>query len=352
MIRRPPRSTLFPYTTLFRSYFHLKKIEELASKIKSINKKIKIIIGGYTATILSSVIIGIFDIDYIVVGDSERPFKELVHNLLFNRPIDKIPNIISRRIKTQHSYSTTKDEFNSIDSLSLDWFPSYKNSIKINNPHFIPTLRGCLYDCAWCYGGKNNQLEICRRKQLLIRDPEFIVNDILKCEEDGKIQEIFIMGDFFDLQRFNKIDFSYIKKIFSRKYNLHFYYEFYNLPSIKELRMVISCFKKCTLGISFFKNHGQSFHLNDMEKIKKIVEFVQKMENAKLIILGDMRMQPIKDYGKFFINRYRNVEVKNDCLWRMPVPQYCSVKNKKDNQNQFKVFYNMSKVWKLEYGLD
>src|SRR2546427_6790541 len=23
MIRRPPRSTLFPYTTLFRSYFHL-----------------------------------------------------------------------------------------------------------------------------------------------------------------------------------------------------------------------------------------------------------------------------------------------------------------------------------------
>src|SRR5256885_5450552 len=27
MIRRPPRSTLFPYTTLFRSYIHYRKLE-------------------------------------------------------------------------------------------------------------------------------------------------------------------------------------------------------------------------------------------------------------------------------------------------------------------------------------
>src|SRR2546422_7443437 len=26
MIRRPPRSTLFPYTTLFRSFFHYKRL--------------------------------------------------------------------------------------------------------------------------------------------------------------------------------------------------------------------------------------------------------------------------------------------------------------------------------------
>src|SRR3712207_8006928 len=28
MIRRPPRSTLFPYTTLFRSYFVLSRLEQ------------------------------------------------------------------------------------------------------------------------------------------------------------------------------------------------------------------------------------------------------------------------------------------------------------------------------------
>src|SRR2546422_8115855 len=31
MIRRPPRSTLFPYTTLFRSYADYLKLEELLS---------------------------------------------------------------------------------------------------------------------------------------------------------------------------------------------------------------------------------------------------------------------------------------------------------------------------------
>src|SRR3712207_7454868 len=40
MIRRPPRSTLFPYTTLFRSFVHQfgelgKKYEELTSNILS-----------------------------------------------------------------------------------------------------------------------------------------------------------------------------------------------------------------------------------------------------------------------------------------------------------------------------
>src|SRR5258708_37416862 len=41
MIRRPPRSTLFPYTTLFRSLFiqpeHAKRLDELAAK-KGVSK--------------------------------------------------------------------------------------------------------------------------------------------------------------------------------------------------------------------------------------------------------------------------------------------------------------------------
>src|SRR3712207_7891410 len=43
MIRRPPRSTLFPYTTLFRSEFEVAKLElqeqEVDSSLKNIEKK-------------------------------------------------------------------------------------------------------------------------------------------------------------------------------------------------------------------------------------------------------------------------------------------------------------------------
>src|SRR5256884_6215468 len=38
MIRRPPRSTLFPYTTLFRSYAELVKAHELAYRIEGVRR--------------------------------------------------------------------------------------------------------------------------------------------------------------------------------------------------------------------------------------------------------------------------------------------------------------------------
>src|SRR2546427_4671639 len=36
MIRRPPRSTLFPYTTLFRSYFDVDDIKAGAARVKEL----------------------------------------------------------------------------------------------------------------------------------------------------------------------------------------------------------------------------------------------------------------------------------------------------------------------------
>src|SRR3712207_8209906 len=36
MIRRPPRSTLFPYTTLFRSARHVEQIEKAAGEIRRV----------------------------------------------------------------------------------------------------------------------------------------------------------------------------------------------------------------------------------------------------------------------------------------------------------------------------
>src|SRR2546427_11963248 len=36
MIRRPPRSTLFPYTTLFRNRYPLAEIDDLANRIRRI----------------------------------------------------------------------------------------------------------------------------------------------------------------------------------------------------------------------------------------------------------------------------------------------------------------------------
>src|SRR3712207_6871041 len=39
MIRRPPRSTLFPYTTLFRSEFFENKVREAKEKLDAIDQR-------------------------------------------------------------------------------------------------------------------------------------------------------------------------------------------------------------------------------------------------------------------------------------------------------------------------
>src|SRR3712207_8742332 len=42
MIRRPPRSTLFPYTTLFRSLFPLDRVDELRAAVEA---DVQVLIG-------------------------------------------------------------------------------------------------------------------------------------------------------------------------------------------------------------------------------------------------------------------------------------------------------------------
>src|SRR2546430_7949344 len=44
MIRRPPRSTLFPYTTLFRSQ-HLVALDQLAHLLHRLGRRVTVVIG-------------------------------------------------------------------------------------------------------------------------------------------------------------------------------------------------------------------------------------------------------------------------------------------------------------------
>src|SRR5256885_9574470 len=57
MIRRPPRSTLFPYTTLFRS-------EGLVNTPKRVEKALKFLTSGYDANIDEVLNGALFTVDY------------------------------------------------------------------------------------------------------------------------------------------------------------------------------------------------------------------------------------------------------------------------------------------------
>ena len=63
MIRRPPRSTLFPYTTLFRSGIIAAEVSEISLKSNRFDDSF--IEAGYTEKLEASGLLSLRDIDFI-----------------------------------------------------------------------------------------------------------------------------------------------------------------------------------------------------------------------------------------------------------------------------------------------
>src|SRR3989441_3468868 len=90
MIRRPPRSTLFPYTTLFRS---VRRLAEITSRRK---KKVGIILMSFVAAFVWATIIAVSDPCFADVGpgrsiywlDRSRRLKP--HDAASSRPVYRV----------------------------------------------------------------------------------------------------------------------------------------------------------------------------------------------------------------------------------------------------------------------
>src|SRR5260221_10928644 len=73
MIRRPPRSTLFPYTTLFRSHLHggflaIRGGNDGADAARNFPIGVGIEDGGDGLTVLHARDVGLVDVDFNFVG--------------------------------------------------------------------------------------------------------------------------------------------------------------------------------------------------------------------------------------------------------------------------------------------
>jgi hypothetical protein len=323
-------------------FIHLKKVESLAKFIKSINRSVKIIIGGYTATIFANIIIKMYDVDYLIKGDAEVPFKLLVDKLINNLSPESVPNVVSKKFKNRQTYFIQKKDFNTLNTLETSWFLSFQKNISEENPLFIPITRGCIYPCSWCYGSKRNQRILCKRNPI-IRGSAYVRNDFIRASRNELAKEVTIIGDFVDLYNKGMITKKYLDDIFSHTYNISLYYEFFNLPEKKQLLLFSQCFRESTLMFSLFKDHGQSLKMNDLNKMSKLLSYARKLNNIKIIILGDTNNFIMKKYSRYIKHRY-NVKVKDDSDWKLMVP--LPTLNRKEILNQFLFFYIFASVGK------
>lgn len=272
----------------------LEEVGRLAQEFKKINPGVVIIVGGYTATIFSEMIVDQLKIDYVIKGDTEKPFPLLIKALLEGKNICNIPNLVSRSFVTPQSYTLTKDDYSRCNCINIDWFPTFKHRMKLVHQSFpfiynedlgiypfIPVFKGCIRDCDFCYAGKTWSLALCKRS-LISRTPESVIRDLLTCSKQKDINQVHIVADFIDVlgEKFADI-------IFSHRYdlNIHYEFEFSNYVSIEMLEKMLASFKKCEFTFIFSDYYHEKSFMKRYNYLAETFNYLKKYRNRLNLIL-------------------------------------------------------------------
>ncbi|MFH0733371.1 MAG: radical SAM protein [bacterium] len=183
--------------------FTLIDVLNIAKIAKKINSKIKVILGGPHVDIYPKETINQPNIDYLVLGEGEKPFKNLLDNINQLQQLYQIKGIVFKDKK--EIINNGRDEFNKdLDSLPFparQLTPYHKYSSVLSNVQPITTMftsRGCPYNCLFC--DRPNLGKIFRA-----RSPKNVVDEMEECLKMG-IKEILIYDDTFTVNRQRVLD--------------------------------------------------------------------------------------------------------------------------------------------------
>lgn len=179
--------------------------------VKEINPDIKVVLGGPHINIYPEETINLPGIDFLVLGEGERPFKELMDNIDQPENLEKIKGIVFR--KGNRIINTGPNELiRDLDSLPfparhLTPYKKYFSILSENSPvTTMFTSRGCPYKCLFC--DRPHLGKIFRA-----RSSKNVVDEMEECQ-NLEIKEIFIYDDTFGVDRQRVIDIC--KKIINR----------------------------------------------------------------------------------------------------------------------------------------
>src|SRR5256885_13324893 len=99
MIRRPPRSTLFPYTTLFRSSFYPAMLEAIGQATRSINMELYIFQPGKIADQFVAELSGKERRSEEHTSELQSPCNLVCRLLLEKKKLDTLPSHTTSSIR-------------------------------------------------------------------------------------------------------------------------------------------------------------------------------------------------------------------------------------------------------------
>ena len=221
---------------------HISGAIETSKIIKKINPNAKVIFGGFTASYYHKEILEYYkSIDGVIKGEGEVPLSEYAKKVLKNDSLESVQNLSyrdsNRHIKTNPITYVAKslDDLNfSNVSLMNNAQKYFEKSQKIMGIGFnVPIGRGCPFNCPCCGGGQRAQILLNGRKNVTLRNPEKVIEDLHRVLDKFKVSSIFFgHGTYPSCLKYWKKLFELIQK---EKFDIGGDIEIWRLPFPKEL---------------------------------------------------------------------------------------------------------------------
>jgi len=183
--------------------FTLIDVLRTARIAKQVNPNIKIVLGGPHVNIYPEETLNFPEVDYLVLGEGEKPSKDLIDNINQTENLYNFKGIAFKdgnRVINPGPRELIQD----LDKLPFparNLVPNEKYSSVLSKKNPVTTMfssRGCPFKCTFC-----NRAHL--GKVFRARSAKNVVDEMEECKRKG-IEEIFIYDDTFTIKRQRVID--------------------------------------------------------------------------------------------------------------------------------------------------
>jgi len=253
------------------------KALKISAEVKKILPSVICIFGGYHVSAIPEVYKNHKEIDFVVMGEGEKPFFRLIESIRHSKNIRKLPKI----------FSNLMDDIQQSSASNIDESPwplrkrEILESCRIHSLIYPPPSeqkgvasiifsQGCPYNCIFCAS------PIIWGKKVKFRNPEDVVNEIISINREYDIKLFFFADCTFNLNKKRIINLC--NQLINRKISLSFYC-MCSLSHIDEeilLRMKQAGVVKIAYGLESLNNSTvkriKPSHNQTLRRVKKILQ--------------------------------------------------------------------------------
>lgn len=183
----------------------LRQARAIIAELKRTNPGVPVVLGGPWPTGNPSRALALMDADYVIVGEAEETFPELVSAIMENRDPDWMKDNLSGTgiRKGNETLFSTPAPLPDIETLPLPAWDLLNNRLYAKTlsmagvgprPYMtIVTSRGCPFRCAYCHQTQG--------KRYRTRSAESVLAEMKKLRFDYGFREFEIVDDCFNLDR-------------------------------------------------------------------------------------------------------------------------------------------------------